>query len=148
MSFDSWCSNKLFLLTIRGGDLEDVLGLEDVWAMAITFFPLYFGNRKKYRGKFEKTFFFFGERVIFRGKLASPRAKTFFILLFGGSLKILLRTFFLDNTCALCPWSLALASRGSVFEKSSLALDFFCVLGLEGCVLDSTSTYCCSKKYV
>ena len=31
----------------------------------------------------------------------------------------------------LCPWFLALASRGSVLEKS--------VLGLEGCVLDSAT---------
>ena len=43
--------------------------------------------------------------------------------------------FFLESTCSLCPWSLALAS------------DFFCVLGLglEPCVLDSTSAilkYC------
>ena len=48
----------------------------------------------------------------------------------------------------LCPWPwprafLSLASRGSVLEKAvlGLGLGFFCVLGLglEACVLDSTS---------
>ena len=48
--------------------------------------------------------------------------------------------------CVFGHWSqafLSLASRGSVLEKSvlGLGLEFFCVLGLglEGCVLDSTS---------
>ena len=45
-----------------------------------------------------------------------------------------MKTFFLENTCALCPWSLA--SRGLV-----LGLGLFCVLGLglEPRVFDSTS---------
>ena len=52
----------------------------------------------------------------------------------------------LKKNCVLglWPWPqpfLSLASRGSVFESRSLASasDFFRVLGLEGCVLDSTS---------
>ena len=63
--------------------------------------------------------------------------------------------FFLESTCAcvLGPWPwprafLFLASRVSVLGRLSLALasDFFCVLGLglEPCVLDSTS--CIYKK--
>ena len=44
----------------------------------------------------------------------------------------------------LCPWPwprafLFLASRGSVLGKAVLGLGVFCVLGLEPCVLDSTS---------
>ena len=67
--------------------------------------------------------------------------------------KIFVKTFFfffgvsLKNSCdfgehlRLCPWSLALASRVSVLGKAVLGLVFFCVLGLglEPCVLDSTS---------
>ena len=61
----------------------------------------------------------------------SPEKKileTFFFFFFGEHLR-------------LCPWSLALASRGSVLGKVVLGLGFFCVLGLglEPCVLDSTS---------
>ena len=52
--------------------------------------------------------------------------------------KKILRFFFLRKHLQLCPWSLALASSISV-----LGLGFFCVLGLglEPCVLDSTSVY-------
>ena len=60
--------------------------------------------------------------------------------------KILLKTFFLENTClcVLSPWFwhralLSLASRGSVIGRAVLGFEFFCVLGLEPCVLDSTS---------
>ena len=62
--------------------------------------------------------------------------------------KTFLKTFFLENTCCcvLGPWPwprafLSLASRGSVLGKAVLGLGFFCVLGLglEPCVLDSTS---------
>ena len=44
--------------------------------------------------------------------------------------------------CVLGPWPrafLSLASRVSVLGKAVLGLGFFCVLGLEPCVLDSTS---------
>ena len=52
--------------------------------------------------------------------------------------------FFFENTCGcvLGPWPrafLSLASRGSVLGKAVLGLGFFCVLGLEPSVLDSTS---------
>ena len=53
--------------------------------------------------------------------------------------------FFLENACAcvLGPWPgpralLSLASIGSVLGKAVLGLEFFCVLGLESFVLDST----------
>ena len=58
--------------------------------------------------------------------------------------------FFLESTCAcvLGPWPwprafLSLASRVSVLRKAvlGLGLGFFCVLGLEPCVLDSTSAW-------
>ena len=44
---------------------------------------------------------------------------------------------FLESTCTcvLGPWP----REGLPSGKMSLALDFFCVLGLEPCVLDSTS---------
>ena len=60
--------------------------------------------------------------------------------------KIFEDLFFLENACAcvLGPWPwprafLSLASGGSVHGKAVLGLGFFCVLGLEPCVLDSTS---------
>ena len=73
--------------------------------------------------------------------------KTFFFF-FGNRQKNFVKTFFfcLESTCACvlglglehsCPWP-----RECLFsERLSLALasDFFCVLGLEPCVLDSTS---------
>ena len=72
-------------------------------------------------------------------KICDLRAKTFFFLL-------------LENSCALRPWHgalLSLALRGSVLGKSvlGLSLGFFCVLGLglEPCVLDSTSGFCLLK---
>ena len=47
--------------------------------------------------------------------------------------------FFFGEHLRLCPWFLA--SRGSVLGKAVLGLGFFCVLGLglEPCVLDSTT---------
>ena len=91
---------------------------------------------------FAKTFFFF-----------------FFFFFFGDRLKNfcedLFFFFFLESTCALCPWSLALASSIPVLGLESVCPRkgcpwpwpwpriFFCVLGLglglEPCVLDSTS---------
>ena len=62
--------------------------------------------------------------------------------------KTFLKTFFLGNACSCVfgpwPWPrafLSLASRGSVLGKAvlGLGLGFFCVLGYEPCVLDSTS---------
>ena len=42
-----------------------------------------------------------------------------------------------------CPWPReCLSSEGLSLAKAS---DFFCVLGLEPCVLDSTSVYCYNK---
>ena len=76
--------------------------------------------------------------------------KTFFFL-FGDRLKNFFEDlfFFLESTCALCPWSLALASSIPVLGLESVCPRkgcpwpwpriFFCVLGLEPCVLDSTS---------
>ena len=76
--------------------------------------------------------------------------ENFFVGLFflGDRLKKCLKTFFffLENTCLYvhgfghehsCPWPRkGLSSEGL---SLSLASDFFCVLGLEPCVLDSTS---------
>ena len=74
--------------------------------------------------------------------------KTFFC---GDRLKNFCEDLFsLESTCACVlgprPWPrafLSLASRGSVLGKAvlGLGLGFFCVLGLEPCVLDSTSDY-------
>ena len=73
--------------------------------------------------------------------------------------KLFLRPFFvLENTCGcvLGPWPrafLSLASRGSVLGKAvlGLGLGFFCVLGLEPYVLDSTSAivvFLCFGSYI
>ena len=67
---------------------------------------------------------------------------TFFF--FRDRLKNFCEDLFLESTCAcvLGPWPqafLSLASRVSVLGKAGLGLGFFCVLGLEPCVLDTTS---------
>ena len=90
---------------------------------------------------------FFGKRFIV--EIASKIfVKTFFF--FGDRLKNFCEDlFFLESTsgCVLGPWPrafLSLASRVSVLRKAVLGLGFFfCVLGLglEPCVLDSTSAY-------
>ena len=49
---------------------------------------------------------FFFLRLKFHGKFAIFCAKTFF-LIFGERLKFRRTFFFLESTCALCPWSLA-----------------------------------------
>ena len=46
-----------------------------------------------------------------------------------------MKTFFFGEHLCLCPWPRECLSS----ERLSLALDFFCVFGLEPCVLDSTS---------
>ena len=81
-----------------------------------------------------------------------------FFFVFEIAWKIFVKTFFfVESTCAcvLGPWPrprafLALALRGSVLGKAvlGLGLGFFCVLGLglEPCVLDSTSANSCPKK--
>ena len=96
---------------------------------------LLFG-KLKFCGAVEK---FFGKRffVEIAWKIFVKTFFFFFFFFFGDRLKNfcedLFFFFFLESTCALCPWSLTLA----------LASDFFCVLGLglglEPCVLDSTS---------
>ena len=94
----------------------------------------------------------FFDLLKFCGALEKFFGKGFFVEIAG---KIFVKTFFfffLESTC-LCvvgpwpwPWPrelLSLASRGSVLGKAvlGLGLGFFCVLvlGLEPCVLDSTS---------
>ena len=104
----------------------------------MTFFPLYLGNRQNPRGKT----FFFGERLIFAENRCILARKPFLFEI----AKIILGTFFLETTCALCPWPrafLSLASRGSVLERSVLGLGigFFLCPWHRSCVLDSTSVY-------
>ena len=65
--------------------------------------------------------FFFGESLIFRKKSASPLAIPFF---FGGGLEKSFGDIFLF---------------GEHLRLVSLASDFFCILGLQGCILESTS---------
>ena len=74
------------------------------------------------------------------------------IFFFGRSPeKFLWRPFFFGEHLRLvlglehsCPWPRECLSS----ERLSLASDFFCVLGLEPCVLDSTSAYNISKFQV
>ena len=88
----------------------------------------------------------FFELLKFCGELEKFLGKRLFVEI---AWKIFVKTFFfLDSTCACVhgPWPgppafLSLASRVSVLGKVvlGLGLEFFCVLGLEPCVLDSTS---------
>ena len=58
--------------------------------------------------------------------------------------KIFVKTFFFGEHLLLCPWPRECLSS----ERLSLASDFFCVLGLEPCVLDSTSASQSLYRYV
>ena len=67
-----------------------------------------------------------------------------FFVVVGEHLKDFLKIYFLENTCVcvLGPWPrlfLSLASKRSALGGAALGHGFFCVLGLEPCVLDSTS---------
>ena len=91
--------------------------------MATKLFSLYLGKRLKPRGKFAKTFFW--RTLVFRGKLASSRAKSFFFLKSLGKFvwDLFLRTL---GPCVLglehsCPWP----REGLSSRSRSLALDFF-----------------------
>ena len=78
LSLEAYKPSKMFSPRLKDSIVFD-LWLWLKWAMATAFFSHYLGNWKKPCGKFEKTFFLliFGERLIFCGKLASSRAKTF-----------------------------------------------------------------------
>ena len=91
----------------------------------------------------------FLENVFFCGDCLKNFCEDLFFF-FGGRLKNFCENlfFFLESTsaCVHGPWFwpqafLCLASRVSVLGKAilGLGLGFFCVLGLEPCVLDSTS---------
>ena len=75
-----------------------------------------------------------------------PSNQKFWVRLrIGDCLKNVFKDLFFENTrgCVLGPWPrafLSLASKGFVLGKAVLGRGFFfCVLGLEPCVLDSTS---------
>ena len=86
-------------------------------------FFFHFGEDQDFR-KNLRLAFFFGEGLNF-----SENSRCFWA-----------KTFLLENTWALCPSSL----RGA--ERRSLASDFLGVLGLEPCVLDSTSAKLLRKQ--
>ena len=72
--------------------------------------------------------------------LAENLRRRFLFSSFGGRLKKIFEDLFLlENTyaCVLTPWP----REGLSSEGPSLASDFFCVLGLEPCVLDFTSGF-------
>ena len=150
-------------LKSRGGVLQDVLGLEDrFWspwpwpwprslksskiALSSAWGKHYFlnhwnfvGKRQKPRRKFAKIFFCFPQEEIAWKKFfkdlfrLKKNVEDLFLRLLE---KIFWKPFFLENTCAcvLGPWP-------SPREGLALASKFFRVvgLGLEPCVLDSTS---------
>ena len=86
-------------------------------------------------------------KTFFCGDRLKNFCEAFFFFFFEIAWKIFVKTFFFWRALALvslvlglglehsCPWP-----RECLFsERLSLASDFFCVLGLEPCVLDSTS---------
>ena len=135
---------------VRGGVLEDTLSLEDVlkdtfwcpwpWPQRSSPWPQVLENCPALSSR---TALFF-ELLKFCRSPEKVLLKTFY---FGENLKFFFEDlFFLENTCACVrgPWPhafLSLASRGSVLGRAvlGLGLGFFFVLGLEPCVLDSTS---------
>ena len=96
---------------------------------------LFFG-KLKFCGAVEK---FFGKRFFVEIALKNFCEDLFFF--FGDRLKNFCEDLFFFcfwralALCVLGPWPRECLSS----ERLSLALDFFCVLGLEPCVLDSTS---------
>ena len=150
-------------MTVRGGVLEDVLGLEDILkslaskvkslALASKVRSLALASRPQVLESWpvlgSRTALFF-ELLKFWKALENFYGKRFFVEI---AWKIFVKTFFFFwRALALvslvlglglehsCPWSRECLSS----ERLSLALasDFFCVLGLEPCVLDSTSDDC------
>ena len=87
--------------------------------MAITFFSLNVEKATKTSWKICEDFFFSEKASFFAENQLFLARRPFFVFFFGGSpenfFRDLLFFIFLENTCALCPWSLA--SRGSVLEK-------------------------------
>ena len=99
----------------------------------------------KFCGAIEK---FFGKR--FFVEIAWKIFVKIFFFFFGDCLKNFCEDlFFLESTCACVlgpwPWPRECLSSERLSLALNLASDFFCVLGLglEPCVLDSTSDYYC-----
>ena len=131
--------NALFFNVLKMGQSHDqfCLVLKNTIELAKkilkTFFPEECLNfPENFQNFGAKIFFFsFGECLNFPENLRIFGAKTFFFL----------RS---QPRCVDRPWFrpralLSLALSGSVLRRAALGLGFFCVLGLEPCVLDSTS---------
>ena len=146
---------------IRGGVLEDVLGLDDVledtfwspwpWPRRSSPWPSRPQVFENWPVLGSRTSLFF-ESLKFCGVLEKFFGKRFFVEIAWKKIfleiawKIFVKTFFFWRALSLglehsCPWPRECLSS----ERLSLALasDFFCVLGLglEPCVLYSTSDY-------
>ena len=116
LGLEAYQSSKMPCPRSRTALFFDLLKMGKV--MTCSFLRL--GERQRLRGKQMKVFFFRTPET--QQKIAMFWAKTFFCL-------------FLENTCALCLWSLA--SRRSILGKSVLGLG----LGFFLWFLDSTSDY-------
>ena len=112
LGFEAYKSSKMSYLWLEDSTVFDLL-IMDHGQLAMTFFSLYLGKRQKARGRFAKPFLF-GERLIFRGNLASSCAKTFF---WRSPEKKFWRPFFGEHLRLA-----SLTSRGFVLEKSVLDL--------------------------
>ena len=159
----SSCHCIVCAIVTRGGVLEDVLGLglEDrVYGLGLeassprklpfprlkdsTFFWVVKSLRSAWQIFWKTVFFWRSPKKIFWRPffVFGDRLKNFpEDLFFWDRLKIFLKTFFLESTwaCVLGPWPReGLSSVGLSLASTS---DIFCVLGLglEPCVLDSTS---------
>ena len=149
------------MLSSRNGVLEDVLGLEDTFwspwpwrsspwsrglkssktALSSALGQPFFLNCWNFADRLKKNF---RRRFLPENAWKKFWRPLIFFFFFEIAWKRFLKTFFFENTCAcvLGPWPrvfLFLASRGSVLGRAVLGLGFFCVLGLQPCVLDSTS---------
>ena len=129
-------------LGLRPSEMMEVMEDREVWRLNLELLPPQPSRKSgQWRKKKKKKILWSGWKIFWKTFFSGDRLKNFCEDLF----------FFLESTCALCPWSLALASSIPVLGLESvcprkgcpwpLASDFFCVLGLglEPCVLDSTS---------
>ena len=133
-----YCSQKLLVLT-RGGVLEDTFW--SPWPRRSSPRPWPRGLKSSKIGLSSAR----GSSIFWIVKILWSAWKIFWKTFVEIAWKIFVNTFFfLESTCACvlglehsCPWPRECLSS----ERLSLASDFFCVLGLglEPCVLDSTS---------
>ena len=120
-------NSLIYDLVIRGGVLEDTFWSPWPWSRRTSPWPRVLVNWPVLGSR---TAVFF-ELLKFCEALEKFFGKRFFVEI---AWKIFVKTFFFGEHLRLCPWPRECLSS----ERLSLALDFFCVLGLGSSLVSST----------